>query len=321
MIEVVLNSNELIVIALGGNALLQSGQKGSFEEQSANFQAAAIKIVDLIQKGYRVAITHGNGPQVGYILLKNEIAKKYAPPFPIDACGAQTQGWIGYMIQQSLQNLLNARALKKEVITLVTRVIVDEKDPAFQNPSKPIGPFYTKDDLDSLTKEQPNWKIKEDAGRGYRRVVPSPEPREILERQAIRAMVDAGFIVIACGGGGIPVVERNGVVMGIDAVIDKDLQSEKLATLINASRLIILTDVDYAFINYGKPDKKALERIKIDQAKELYDQSHFKGGSMGPKFLAAIRFVENGGKEAIIGNLNKLHDCIEGYSGTHILPQ
>ena len=225
------------------------------------------------------------------------------------------------MIQQSLQNLINARGLKKEVITLVTRVTVDEKDPAFQNPSKPIGPFYTKDDLDTVAKEHPNWKVKEDAGRGYRRVVPSPEPREILERQAIRAMIDAGFIVIACGGGGIPVVERNGMSMGVDAVIDKDLQSERLATLITASRLIILTDVDHAFINYGKPDQKALEDIRVDQARELYQQDHFKGGSMGPKFLAAIRFVENGGKEAIIGNLTKLIECVEGRSGTHILPK
>ncbi len=304
---------------MGGNALLRGGQSGSFEEQNANFQPAASKIADLVQKDYKVVVTHGNGPQIGYILLKNEIAKKYAPPFPIDACGAQTQGWIGYMIQQSLKNILNARGLEKEVITLITRVKVDKNDPAFQNPTKPIGPFFNKDQVASIMREQPDWIIKEYEGKGFRRVVPSPMPLQIIESKAIRTMVDAGFLVIACGGGGIPVIEKNGASTGIDAVIDKDLASERLATLIGATRLILLTDVDGLYDNYGKSNQQLVSKIRLNEInkRKIADLAE---GDMGPKVRASLTFIENGGKEAVIGNLKRLSESLDGTAGTHIVP-
>lgn len=311
-------SPEPLVIALGGNALLQSGQSGSFEEQDANFQPAASKIADLIQ-GYRVVVTHGNGPQVGYILLKNEIAKKYAPPFPIDACGAQTQGWIGYMIQQSLKNILNTRGMEKEVITIITRVKVDKNDPAFQNPTKPIGPFFNNDQVASIMAERPDWTIKEYTGRGYRRVVPSPKPLHIVESHAICTMVDAGFLVIACGGGGIPVIEKNGTLIGVDAVIDKDLASERLATLIGATKLVLLTDVDGLYEDYGKSNQQLVSKIRLNEINKL-KIADLEEGDMGPKVRASIKFIENGGKEAIIGNLKRLSESLNGTTGTHIVP-
>jgi carbamate kinase len=303
---------------LGGNALLRSGQSGSFEEQDANFQSAAKKISDLVQK-YQVVVTHGNGPQVGYILLKNEIAKKYAPPFPIDACGAQTQGWIGYMIQQSLKNILKARVVDKEVITLITRVKVDKDDPAFQNPTKPIGPFFKEGQVASIMRERPDWTIKEYVGRGYRRVVASPKPLEIVESHAIRTLVDAGFLVIACGGGGIPVIERNGMLTGVDAVIDKDLTSERLATLIGATKLILLTDVDGLYENYGKSNQQLVSKIRLNEIDRL-KIAEVEEGDMGPKVHASMAFIRNGGKEAVIGNLKRLSESLDGNAGTHIVP-
>jgi carbamate kinase len=303
---------------LGGNALLRSGQSGSFEEQDANFQPAARKIADLVQD-YKVVVTHGNGPQVGYILLKNEIAKKYAPPFPIDACGAQTQGWIGYMIQQSLKNMLMARGVEKEVITLITRIKVGKNDPAFQNPTKPIGPFFNEGQVASIMRERPDWTIKEYAGRGYRRVVASPKPLQIVESHAIRTMVDAGFLVIACGGGGIPVIETNGTLTGVDAVIDKDLASERLATLIDATKLILLTDVDGLYENYGKSSQQLVSNIRLNEISRL-KISDLEEGDMGPKVRASIAFIRNGGKEAVIGNLKRLSESLDGNAGTHIVP-
>lgn len=303
---------------MGGNALLRSGQSGSFEEQDANFQPAARKIADLVQD-YKVVVTHGNGPQVGYILLKNEIAKKYAPPFPIDACGAQTQGWIGYMIQQSLKNMLMARGVEKEVITLITRIKVGKNDPAFQNPTKPIGPFFNEGQVASIMRERPDWTIKEYAGRGYRRVVASPKPLQIVESHAIRTMVDAGFLVIACGGGGIPVIETNGTLTGVDAVIDKDLASERLATLIDATKLILLTDVDGLYENYGKSSQQLVSKIRLNEISRL-KISDLEEGDMGPKVRASIAFIRNGGKEAVIGNLKRLSESLDGNAGTHIVP-
>jgi carbamate kinase len=303
---------------LGGNALLRSGQSGSFEEQDANFQSAAKKISDLVQK-YKVVVTHGNGPQVGYILLKNEIAKKYAPPFPIDACGAQTQGWIGYMIQQSLKNILKARVVDKEVITLITRVKVDKADPAFQNPTKPIGPFFKEGQVASIMRERPDWTIKEYVSRGYRRVVASPKPLEIVESHAIRTLVDAGFLVIACGGGGIPVIEKNGMLTGVDAVIDKDLTSERLATLIGATKLILLTDVDGLYENYGKSNQQLVSKIRLNEIDRL-KIAELEEGDMGPKVHASMAFIRNGGKEAVIGNLKRLSESLDGNAGTHIVP-
>ena len=215
-------TDRLIVIALGGNALLQRGQNGTVEEQSENVRKTVPKIADLIESGYKVVLTHGNGPQVGATLLRHEAAKSIIPPFPLDACGAETQGFIGYIIQQALRNELKARGIDKYVVTVVTRVIVDKHDSAFQNPTKPIGPFYSKDEAQKLKELRPDLILKEDAGRGYRRVVPSPDPKIIAERAAIRTLVDSGFIVVACGGGGIPIIEEGTQGVGIEAVIDKD---------------------------------------------------------------------------------------------------
>jgi carbamate kinase len=315
-----MSEKNLIVIALGGNALLQRGQKGTFQEQYENTKITAKKIADLIERGYKVVITHGNGPQVGATLLRHDAGQKIygIPAFPMDAAGAETQGFIGYMIQQSLRNELKARKIDKYVVTIVTRTIVDENDPAFKNPTKPVGPFYKKEEVDELRKQFPDWVFKEDSGRGWRRVVPSPDPKLIAERYAIKTLVEAGFVVVASGGGGIPVIEKDGVAYGVEAVIDKDLAGQRLATLVGASKFIIATDVDGAYLNYGTPNQKKLEKVSVEEMKRYYAEGHFKEGSMGPKVLAAIRFVEAGGESSTIGHLYDLIDLVEGKKGTTV---
>ncbi|MGA3404504.1 MAG: carbamate kinase [Candidatus Bathyarchaeia archaeon] len=311
-------SDALIVIALGGNALLQRGQKGTVGEQYGNVKKTASKIADLIQRGYKVVITHGNGPQVGATLLRHEAAKAIVPPFPLDACGAETQGFIGYMIQQVLRNELKARGIDKFVITIITRVIVDKHDSAFQNPTKPIGPFYSKEEASRLKEQRPDLTVKEDAGRGYRRVVPSPDPKIIAERTAIRALVDAGFVVVACGGGGIPIIEDEAQAVGVEAVIDKDLAAQRLATLIGAHVLIILTNVEGAFLNYGTPKQEKITEITSGKLRNHLIEGQFKEGSMAPKVEAAIRFVESGGERAVIADLGSLVEALEGSTGTQV---
>lgn len=313
---------ELLVVALGGNAILQRGEKGTFEEQYNNVKNTAKDLANLVEAGYKLVITHGNGPQVGATLLRHEAGQKMfgIPAFPMDVCGAETQGFIGYMIQQALRNELKSRGIDKYVVTVITRVIVDKDDPAFKNPTKPVGPFYTKEEAEELAKKRPDWVIKEDSGRGYRRVVPSPDPKIIAERHAIKTLAENGFIVVASGGGGIPIVEEGTVARGVEAVIDKDLAGERLATLIRADRFIILTDVDGAYLNYGTPQQKKLGFVRLSEMKKYYQEGHFKAGSMGPKVLASIRFVENGGKEAIIAKLGTVIEALEGKEGTHIIP-
>ncbi len=312
-------AEKLVVIALGGNALLQRGQKGTFEEQYQNTKGTVPKIADLIEQGYKVVLTHGNGPQVGATLLRHEAAKTIVPAFPLDACGAETQGFIGYMIEQALRNELKTRGIDKYVVAVVTRVIVDKHDSAFQNPTKPIGPFYSKDEAAKLRQEKPNLVIKEDAGRGYRRVVPSPDPKVIAERSAIKALVDAGFVVISTGGGGIPIIEENDLAVGVEAVIDKDLGGQRLATLIGANIFVILTDIDGAYINYGTPQQEMIHEITSGKLRNYLKEGHFKEGSMAPKIEAAIRFVESGGERAIIAKLESLTEALEGKTGTHVV--
>lgn len=309
----------LIVIALGGNALLKRDQKGSFDEQNQNVRSTVSKIADLVERGYEIVLTHGNGPQVGATLLRHEAAKSIVPPFPLDACGAETQGFIGYMIEQALRNELKSRGIDKYVVAVVTRVIVDKHDPAFQNPTKPIGPFYSKEEAGKLTQQRPDLTIKEDSGRGYRRVVPSPDPKIIAERSAIRALVDSGFIVIACGGGGIPIIEEGTQALGVEAVIDKDLAAQRLATLIGAHVLIILTDVAGAFVNYGSAKQEMIKEITSGKLRNYLREGQFKEGSMGPKVEAAIRFVEGGGERAIIADLRNLTEALDGKTGTHVI--
>ncbi|MEM4316411.1 MAG: carbamate kinase, partial [Nitrososphaerota archaeon] len=236
-----------------------------------------------------------------------------------DACGAETQGFIGYLIQQGLRSELKKRGIDKYVITVVTRVLVDKDDPAFTNPTKPVGPFYTKDEMESIKQEYPNYIFVEDKARGgWRRVVPSPDPKLIAERVAIRTLVDAGFIVVASGGGGIPIIEEDNVAKGVEAVIDKDLAGEKLAELIRADRFLILTDVDGAYINYGKENQTLLRNISSSEGRQYLERGEFGQGSMLPKVLACIRFVEAGGREAIIAELSKLKEALDGRTGTHV---
>ncbi len=318
------NVEELLVVALGGNALRRKGQKGSFQEQYRNVEETSVYLADLVEGGYKLVITHGNGPQVGDTLLRHDAGEKMynIPAFPMDVCGAETQGFIGYMIQQALRNELKKRGMDKYIITVITRVIVDENDPAFRNPTKPVGQFYSREEMEKIKQQHPEYVFVEDKIRGgWRRVVPSPDPKIIAERHAIRTLVEAGFIVVASGGGGIPIIEEQGWhAKGVEAVIDKDLAGQRLASLINADRFIILTDVDAAYINYGKPNQRKLERITVAEARRYYEEGHFAAGSMGPKVLAAIRFVEEGGKEAIIAELAQVMQAIEGKAGTHIIP-
>ena len=311
-------SDVLIVIALGGNAVLKRGQKGTIEEQYDNVKGTVSKVADLIHRGYKVVLTHGNGPQVGATLLRHEAAKSIVPPFPLDACGAETQGFIGYMIQQALRNELKTRGIDKFVVTVITRVIVDKHDSAFKNPTKPIGPFYSKDEASRLREQRPDLTIREDAGRGYRRVVPSPDPKIIAERTAIRALIDAGFIVVACGGGGIPIIEEETQAVGVEAVIDKDLAAQRLATLIGAHVLVMLTDVEAACLYYGSPKQERIKEITSGKLKNYLKEGQFKEGSMAPKVEAAIRFVESGGERAIIAELGNLVEALEGKSGTQV---
>ena len=306
------------MIALGGNALLQRDQKGSFDDQYQNVKGTVAKIADLLERGHKIVLTHGNGPQVGATLLRHEAAKNIVPPFPLDACGAETQGFIGYMIQQALRNELKSRGIDKFVVTMITRVIVDKHDSAFQNPTKPIGPFYTKEEADKVREQKPELVIKEDAGRGFRRVVPSPDPKIIAERLAIRALVDAGFVVVACGGGGIPIIEENGNAVGVEAVIDKDLAGQRLATLIGANIFIVLTDVNGAYVNYGKPNQEIIKEITTGKLRNYSREGQFKEGSMAPKIEAAIRFVESGGERAVIAALGELTEALDGKAGTQI---
>ncbi|MCD6142211.1 carbamate kinase [Candidatus Bipolaricaulota bacterium] len=313
------NEKKVTVIALGGNAILQPGQKGTFEEQMANVETTCRQLTQMVLSGkYKLVITHGNGPQVGNILLQNETAKDVAAPMPLYVCGAESQGLIGYMIQQSLHNLLQEVGKGDiPVATVVTQVVVDENDPAFQNPSKPVGPFYSEEEAKRLAAEK-GYVVKEDAGRGWRRVVPSPDPIEIFEKEAIRQLIAARSIVIASGGGGIPVVKKDGKLAGVDAVIDKDLAGERLAVDVEAKIFLILTDVDEVKLNYKTPQERGISHMTVEEAKRYREEGHFAKGSMEPKVRAAIRFIEAGGERAIITSLGKAMEALEGKAGTTI---
>lgn len=307
-----------VVVALGGNAILQPGQVGTFEEQLFNVDAAMRRIAVLVEEGWRVVLTHGNGPQVGNLLIQNALASKTVAPMPMDVCGAESQGQIGYMAAQTLTNHLRKRRLDVGVVTIVTQVAVDPKDKAFSSPSKPVGPFYSEAEAKKMMLEQ-GLAMREDAGRGWRRVVPSPEPREIVELEAIRDCVEGGLLVISSGGGGVPVVRSRGTLAGIDAVIDKDLAAALLAKELGADALLILTDVPQAYIGYGTPEQTALGRVTARQMRDYAAEGHFKAGSMGPKVEACLRFVDAGG-ESIIASLTEVAEALAGKAGTHILP-
>jgi len=308
-----------IVVALGGNAILQRGEKGTAEEQRANVRATAQQIVSLIKDGHSVVVTHGNGPQVGSILIQNELARDRVPAMPMDICGAESQGMIGYMMQMYIRNWLREAGLDVPVVTVVTQVKVRKDDPAFRNPTKPVGPF--RDQTYAKTRQDVfGEKWIEDSGRGWRRVVPSPDPESIVEAASIRALVEEGHVAISVGGGGIPVVEEwDGSLVGVEAVIDKDLGAERLATAVCADMLVILTDVNGAAINYGTPQEKWLEEVTYDELARCEKEGHFKEGSMGPKVHALLRFIEHGGKEGVISSLDRVLDAVSGKTGTRLV--
>jgi len=312
------NRKPITVVALGGNAILQRGENGTFEEQYRNIQSTAVELAELVAKDHQVVITHGNGPQIGATLIRHELGRREVPPLPLHACGAETQGFLGYMIQQSLQTELAKRGIVKQVATIVTQVLVDDHDPAFQNPTKPIGPFYTEWQKRKLLEERGDVVIKEDSGRGYRRMVPSPDPKEVIESKTIQTLVNNGVIVIACGGGGIPVVQSGGVLLGTEAVIDKDLAAERLATAVGASQLAIMTDVDGVFVNYGREDQRFLARVSRRDLTKYSEAGQFAAGSMGPKVEAVLRFLDHGGDGAVVGYLGRLRDAVLGRAGTQI---
>jgi len=312
-----------MVIALGGNALLRRNQRGTIDEQYDNVKQTCRILADIVEAGYHIVVTHGNGPQVGATILRHDAGEKLynIPAFPMDVCGAETQGFIGYLIQQALSNELSTRGIGKQVVTIVTRVVVDKEDPDFSNPSKPVGPFYSFEEVEKIKKIHPEYVFKEDKARGgWRRVVPSPDPKYIVEGPAIESLVDAGYIVIASGGGGIPVIEEDGKFKGVEAVIDKDLAGERLATFLGAEKFVILTDVDAVYVDYGKQSQRKISKIKVEELKKLYNEGQFPPGSMGPKVKASIRFIEAGGEEAIIGELSQLMEVIVGKAGTHVIP-
>lgn len=306
------------VIALGGNAIIPAGHQGTIEEQRDITQKTMAQVAGMLEEGYELALTHGNGPIVGNILLRNESAKSIVPPMPLDVCGADSEGGLGYMIQQSLYNEFALRNLPFHVITLITQVEVSPDDVAFNKPSKPIGPFYNAFEAELMESDK-GWHMVEDAGRGYRRVVPSPEPLDIIEKEAVRSLVESGFIVIAGGGGGVPVLRSpDGQLKGAEVVIDKDKVAGLLAELIGATELILVTNVSRLALDYRKPTQRLLEKLTASELDTYYQEGQFPAGSMGPKVEAILRFLKKGGKKALITNPDELLQAVRGEAGTLI---
>lgn len=309
----------IAVIALGGNAITREFEEGNITQQFANTRRSLVGVADLVEKGYQVALTHGNGPQVGNALIRVENSRHLVPPTPLGVIVADLEGGMGYMIQQSLQNKLIKRGVKREVVTVVTQVIVDKNDPSILNPTKFVGPFYQSSQLDEL-KSQRNWIIRKDSNRGYRRVVPSPIPLEIVEKNVIKQLIQQGTIVIAAGGGGAPVyIEEDGTLEGIDGVVDKDRASAILAKDIGAQELYILTAVDQVALHFGTPHQVNLDGMTLTEARKYLSEGHFPGGNMGPKIEAAISFLESGGEMVLITSIENMTEAIEGHTGTRII--
>jgi carbamate kinase len=307
-----------IVVALGGNAISREDQKGDIPDQINNCHVTARYIVDLVQAGHKVVTTHGNGPQVGNILRRVEAAREQVYPLPLDVCGAHSQGGIGYILQREINNVFAQRGMNKVAYTIVTQCLVDRNDPAFQKPTKPVGPFFTKEKIDPIVRKE-GWAVVEDAGRGYRRVVPSPIPKKIIEEPIIRQVVELGDVLICCGGGGIPVVEEKGNLVGIEGVIDKDFATSLLARRIQADLMIISTGVEKVAVQFKKPGQRFLDRMTAAEAKKYHEAGEFPPGSMGPKILAAIEFIEETGKDVIITLPETMMEAVKGKAGTRIV--
>jgi carbamate kinase len=309
----------LLLIALGGNALVEHGKKGTSQEHFNNIEKTALKLLPLLEMDYDIVLTHGNGPQVGNILIQNEESASRVPSMPLDVCVAESQGEIGYFIQQTFGNVLSLHRIRKEVVTIVTRVVVDLKDPAFERPSKPVGPFYDYEHTQSLIKNK-KWRMLEDpSGKGFRRVVASPKPLHVVETRLIHQIILGGNIPIAVGGGGIPVfLNKKNRYEGVEAVIDKDLASSQLASDLKADKFIILTNVDNCFLNFRKKSQTVLKEMNLDEANTYLEQGQFSSGSMGPKVVAAIDYLTNGGKEAYITSIDKIVKALDKEAGTFI---
>ncbi len=309
-----------VVVALGGNALLLRGERGSAEEQMAHVESAAEGVMVLLREGHTLLVTHGNGPQVGDILLKNECARDTLPRMPLDVCGAESQGMIGYMIQQALGNRMRREGPSLPVITVITQTLVDTGDPAFSHPAKPVGPYYPKEEADHLAGRE-GWMFREFPG-GFRRVVPSPVPLGVVEAPSLAALVRAGFLVVAGGGGGVPVVRTTpgGALRGVEAVVDKDLTAVCLATAVRAEVLLILTDVPCAYTGFSGDSPRPLASLRAGEAEFLLAHGEFGEGTMGPKIAACIRFVRMGGRAGIIAALADASPALSGKTGTRILP-
>jgi carbamate kinase len=310
---------KIALIAFGGNALLPENQRGLQEEQMRNAQNAAKLMVHIVKKGYELIIVHGNGPQVGNLLIQMEEAVTKIPPFTLEVCDAMTEGSMGYMLERAIINELRTRSQDKEVATLVTQVIVDREDPAFQNPSKPVGPFYSKYRAQMLAKEK-KWMMFEDAGRGYRKVVPSPKPIDVVSKWIIRDLVQAGRVVIAAGGGGIPIIiNGRGLFKGMEAVIDKDYVASLIAREVKVDLFIILTGIERVYLNFGTPKEQPIDVMTAAEAKEYLVQGQFPPGSMGPKIEAAVDFIQAGGEEVLITSASHLKAALIHRSGTRIV--
>jgi carbamate kinase len=306
------------LVAVGGNSLIRAGEKGTIDEQLANTRRTAEALVGLVRLGYHLVITHGNGPQVGAQLLRSERASDLVYPQTLDVCGAASQGEIGYLLAQSLQNELAAAGLHTSVVSLITQTMVSADDASMQHPSKPIGPFYSRADAEEK-KRVLGWQIVEDAARGYRRVVPSPEPIGILELDVIRSLVNRGVLVVSTGGGGIPVISVNGRLQGVEAVIDKDRASALLAAELGVDLYAISTDTDYIYLNYRKPGQTPLTRVTASQLEEHYRAGHFPPGNMGPKVESVLHFLRGGGREAVVTSYEHLCEAVLGLAGTHVV--
>jgi len=311
--------NKVALVAFGGNAILKAGEEGHQWQQFKNAEEACSRLIGIIKQGYELIIVHGNGPQVGNILLQVEAAKDKVKPFTLDVCGAMSQGSMGYMLAQSMYNQFKKNGISKNIAVILSQVVVDRNDPMFKNPTKPIGPFYTKEVAEKHHKED-GWDIVEDAGRGYRRVVASPIPIEVVEWETVNTLVKAGTVVVAGGGGGIPVYyDEKGMLRGIEAVIDKDYTASLLARKVNADLFIILTDAECVYLDFGKPTARAVPKMTVNEAEEYLKEGQFPPGSMGPKIRAAINFIRETGKEVLITSAPKLWDALEGKTGTRIV--
>jgi len=302
------------VVALGGNALTGRKREADIDKQFLEMRKSAVSIARMIKNGWHIGITHGNGPQVGALMLQQKASLHLVPPMPLHVLGALTQGEIGYIIQQCLLNEFKKQGLKREIATVITQVIVDENDNAFKNPTKPVGPVYSQEEAEKLKKNYVMGRVE----NGWRILVPSPKPISIVESEIIKRMMEENIVVIAAGGGGIPVIKKGEMLQGVDAVIDKDLASQKLANEIGADILLILTDVEHVCINYGRKDEKILREVGVEEMEKYMEEGHFPPGSMGPKVEAAINFIKNGGRKTIITSIEKAWEAMEGRGGTHI---